>query len=72
MPEGCQDSLGLVSELRRVVCETHLYRYDIKVKSEYSMICAVADRIQDADRWLNGHLEIPKDCVSAQTFLMCR
>ena len=39
---------GLVSELRRVVCETQLYRYDAKVKSEYSMICAVADRIQDA------------------------
>ena len=61
---------GLVSELRRVVCETHLYRYDAKVKSEYSMICAVADRIQDADRWLNAHFDFPGDCVTAQTFLM--
>ena len=34
------------------------------------MICAVADRIQDADRWLTGHLEFPKDCVRAQTFYM--
>ncbi len=61
---------GVVSELRNVVCETHLYRYDAKVKSEYSMICAVADRIQDADRWLNDHLDFPNDCVTAQTFLM--
>jgi nitrite reductase/ring-hydroxylating ferredoxin subunit len=37
MHEGCQDRLGLVSELRRVVCETHLYRYAIKVKSELSV-----------------------------------
>ncbi len=28
------------------------------------MICAVADRIQDADRWLNGRLEFPKDWQS--------
>ena len=34
MPEGCQDRLGLVSELRRVACETDLCRYAIKVKSE--------------------------------------
>lgn len=61
---------GLVSELRNVVCETHLYRYDAKVRSEYSMICAVADRIQDADKWLNNHLDFPEDWVTAQTFLM--
>lgn len=61
---------GLVSELRNVVRDTHLYRYDSQVKSQYSMICAVADRIQDADRWIDDHLEFPKDCVTAQTFLM--
>ena len=37
MSEGCPDRLGLVSELRRVVCETHLHRYDIKVKSELTV-----------------------------------
>lgn len=61
---------GLVAELRNVVRDTHLYQYDSKVKSEYSMICAVADRIQDADRWIDDHLDFPNDCVTAQTFLM--
>lgn len=61
---------SLVSELRNVVYKTHLYRFDDNVKSEYSMICAVSDRIQDAIRWVNEHLEFPKDCVTAQTFLM--
>ena len=60
MSEGCPDRLGLVSELRRVVCEIHLHRYNGQVGIN-SMICAVADRIQDADRWLTGHLEFPKD-----------
>ena len=50
MPEGCHDRRGLVSELRRVVCEIHLHRYNGQVGID-SMICAVADRIQDADRW---------------------
>lgn len=61
---------GLVSKLRSVVYETRLFRYDGNVKNEYSMICAVADRIQDADRWINDHLSFPDDCISAQTFLM--
>ncbi len=48
MSEAGQDRLWLVSELRRVVCETHLCKGQVGI---VSMICAVADRVQDADRW---------------------
>ena len=60
----------LASELRAAVQSANLYRFDEKVKSEYSMICAVADRIQDADQWLNEHSELPINDVDALTWLM--
>lgn len=60
----------LTSELRDAVRSANLYRFDEKVKAEYSLICAVADRVQDADRWLNEHAKLPTNEVDALTWLM--
>ena len=60
----------LTSELRTAVRSANLYRFDEKVKAEYSLICAVADRVQDADRWLNKHAQLPTNEVDALTWLM--
>ena len=60
----------LTSELRDAVRSANLYRFDEKVKAEYSLICTVADRVQDADRWLNEHAQLPTNEVEALTWLM--
>ena len=67
--QWCLDE-GLTSELRDAVRSANLYRFDEKVKAEYSLICAVADRVQDADRWLNEHAQLPMNEVDALTWLM--
>lgn len=67
--QWCLDE-WLTSELRDAVRSANLYRFDEKVKAEYSLICTVADRVQDADRWLNEHAQLPTNEVEALTWLM--